>query len=266
MLAAWTGLFAIALRQDPHAASDSGLLLAKSTYADGNQYLPNLFIRHWSDAAPGLPARILVWLVGLGTIAWWLRRVAVSARRGRERRGASPLAVLVTVVAFALALGLFLERWPGRRTAPAFAGAMAVAPEARDVAAAPRPPALLFLEGAASVREDEAMLGPGSVGLLLRASSPSRILRVTVGGPGSVLRAAGLPPLVLRSTGAVVDLPLPAYHEVRGRDGRNVAFRRTVLTIEGEAILRVGEGGAPTPPEPLPSPEAEMEPEPGGTR
>ena len=53
MLAAWTGLFAIALWQDPHAANDSALLLAKSAYADGNQYVPNLFIRRWSDGAPG---------------------------------------------------------------------------------------------------------------------------------------------------------------------------------------------------------------------
>ena len=53
ILAAWTGLFATALWQDPHAANDSALLLAKSTYADGHQYVPDLFLRRWSDAAPG---------------------------------------------------------------------------------------------------------------------------------------------------------------------------------------------------------------------
>ena len=86
MLAAWTALFAIALWQDPHAANDSALLLAKSTYADGNQYVPNLFIRRWSDGAPGLWARVAVWLAGLGALAWWLRRVALGAARARPSR------------------------------------------------------------------------------------------------------------------------------------------------------------------------------------
>jgi hypothetical protein len=264
-LAAWTGLFAVALRQDPHAASDSGLLLAKSAYADGNQYLPGLFIRHWSDGAPGLWARILVWLAGLGSIAWWLRRVAVSSRRGRERCGASPLATLAAVAALVLALAFFLERWPGKRTRPSFAGAIAVAtPWVRGAAAAtPASPAVLFVDGAASVREDEAILGPGPVELLLRAPSPVRSLTVTLGG-GGVLRAPGLPPLVLRPTGALVDLPLSAYHEVRDRDGRSVAFCRTVLTVEGQSVLRLGEGPAPAKPPPVR--DEEMEPEAGGVR
>jgi hypothetical protein len=240
ILAAWTGLFAVALRQDPHAASDSALLLARSAYADGNQYLPNLFIRHWSEGAPGLSARILVWIAGLGAIGWWLRRGVVSSRRGRAPHGTSPLATLATVAGLVLAAGLFLERWPGKRVAPSFPEAMAT----------PGTSAELFVSGAASVREDEALLGPGAVELLVRASVPVRSLRVTLGGQGGLLRAAGLPPLVLRPTGALVDLPLAAYHEVRGREGRGVAFSRTMLTVSGEAILRVGE----------------MEPEPGEAR
>jgi hypothetical protein len=268
MLAAWTGVFAVALRQDPHAASDSALLLAKSAYADGNQYLPNLFIRHWSDGAPGLGARVLVWLAILGAIAGWLRRAAVSARPGREPRGRSPVAVLATVAALVLALGLFLERWPGRRAAPAFPGAMAIAAASAPTSAATAgAPALLFLSGAASVREDEAVLGPGAVELLVRASSPLPKLLVTVGGQASLLRAAGLSPLVLRPTGALVDLPLTAYHEVRGRDGRSVAFGRTRLAVEGEVILRIGEGPVSTPDDAAPvAPEREMEPEPAGDR
>ena len=90
MLAAWTGLFAVALWRDPHAANDSALLLAKSAYADGHQYIPDLFIRRWSDGAPGLWARIAVWLAGLGAIAWWLQRVASSARS--RARVATPCA------------------------------------------------------------------------------------------------------------------------------------------------------------------------------
>jgi hypothetical protein len=274
MLVAWTGLFAVALWRDPHAANDSARLLAKSAYADGHQYIPDLFIRRWSDGAPGLGARIVVWLAGLGAVAWWLKRVAVSSRPGRDRRGNSPIATLATVAGLVLAAGLFLERWPGKRMAPAFPEAMMMV--ATDTLAAPAralaAPPVLFVSGAASVREDEAILGPGTVELLLRAPHPASRLRVTVGGQGGVLRATGLAPLVLRPTGGLLDLPLVLYHEVRGRDGRRVAWSRTSLTLDGEAVLRLGEG----PPRALPQSgatgqapaeaEGEMEPEPGGDR
>ena len=267
MLAAWTGLFAVALWRDPHAANDSALLLAKSAYADGHQYIPDLFIRRWSDGAPGLWARVVVWLAGLGAVAWWLKRVAASLRPGRDRRGSSPIATLATVAGLVLAAGLFLERWPGKRDAPSFAGRMIVPGATAPPAAIPIPPPAVFVSGAARVREDEAILGPGVVELLLRAPLPASSLRVTVGGQGSVLRATGLSPLVLRPTGGLLDLPLVPYHEVRGRDGRRVAWSRTSLTLEGEAVLRLGEEVAP--PEgggPPGEAEGEMEPEPGGDR
>ena len=89
-LASWTALLALALRQDPHAANDSALLLAKSTYADGLQYIPGLFIRTWADAAPGLALRILAWLLLTAAAAFWLRRVA----RGSGEAGGSPLRTL----------------------------------------------------------------------------------------------------------------------------------------------------------------------------
>ncbi|HEX9188247.1 MAG TPA: hypothetical protein VGB87_14300, partial [Vicinamibacteria bacterium] len=187
VLAAWTGLFAMALWRDPHAANDSALLLAKSTFADGHQYVPDLFLRRWSDAAPGLWARIAAWVGALAGIAGWLRRV-VSSSRGGPERGASPLVTLAAVAGVLLAAGLLLERWPGKRTGPAFAGAMRIA--------APEPP-VLFVSGAARVREDEAILGPGAVELVLRAPVAASSLRVTVGGSGGILRATGLPPLVL---------------------------------------------------------------------
>ena len=234
MLAAWTGLFAMALWQDPHAANDSALLLAKSTYADGHQYVPDLFLRRWSDAAPGLWARVAAWVAALAGIAWWLRRVASSSRRGRSAapRRSSTLAAVAGVL---LATGLLLERWPGKRTGPAFPGAMRIAADGRHAA-------VLFVSGAARVREDEAILGPGAVELVLRAPVAVSSLRVTVGGPGGVLRATGLSPLVLRPTGSLLELPFVPYHEVRGRDGRRVAFSRTALTLDGEAVLRLGEG------------------------
>ena len=257
MLAAWTGLFAAALWQDPHAANDSALLLAKSTYADGHQYVPNLFIRRWADGAPGLGARILVWvmlLVGLGA---WLRRVARDSRgRGRGREaGTSPPRTLAYVAALLLAFGFLLEGVaPGTRTAPSWRGAL-VAGDGT----------LVLLDSPTRVREDEAVLGPGLVNVLVRASSPAPSLRVTVGAQGGVLRAPGLPPLVLRPTGALVDLPLTAYHEVRGQDGRGAAFCRTTLAVAGEMVLRLGEGSVSRPGAP-PAPDGEMEPEADGNR
>jgi hypothetical protein len=268
MLAAWTGICALALWRDPLAANDSALLLAKSTYAEGHQYVPDLFIRRWSDGAPGLWARVLVWLAGLGAVAWWLKRVATSMRPGCDRRGHSPIATLAAVGGLVLAAGLLLERWPGKRMAPAFPEAMMIA--ATDARAAPATtlaaPPVLFVRGAASVREDEAILGPETVELLLRAALPASSLRVTVGGQGGVLRAAGLAPLVLRPTGGLLDLPLVPYHEVRGRDGRRVNFSRTSLTLDGEAVLRLGEGkprglpGSGATGQPAGEPEGEMEP------
>jgi hypothetical protein len=140
---------------------------------------------------------------------------------------------LAVVTGAALAAGLLLERWPGRRTGPVFS-------EAMRIAAAETP--VLFARGATRVREDEAVLGPGPVEILLRAPAAVTAVRVTVGGQGGVLRVAGLPPVVLRPTGALLDLPFVPYHEVRGRDGRRVVFSRARLALEGEAILRSGEG------------------------
>jgi hypothetical protein len=186
------------------------------------------------------------------------------------RRGSSPIATLATVAGLVLAAGLFLERWPGTRRGPVFLEAMpirAAGPGNTPTQTLAAPP-VLFVSGAANVREDEAILGPGPVELLLRAPYPASSLRVTVGGQGSVLRATGLPPLVLRPTGGLLDLPLVPYHEVRGRDGRRVAFSRTSLTLDGEAVLRLGEEEV-APPEgggPRGEAEGEMEPEPGGDR
>jgi hypothetical protein len=226
VLAAWSALFAVALWRDPHAANDSALLLAKSTYADGNQYVPNLFIRRWAEGAPGLWARIAAWAAALVAIAaWWLR---VAARSSGAGRGRSPLATLAAVAGVVLAAGLVLERWPGTRTAPSFPGRLAVG------GAGPA----LFLDGAASVREGEAIVGPGRVGVLLRSAEVAPGLTVTIGGQDGVLRAPGLPPLALRPAGALVSLPLLPYHVVRGRDGRTVAFSRTSLELEGQAVFR----------------------------
>jgi hypothetical protein len=247
VLAEWSGLFAVALWRDPLAANDSAVLLAKSTYAGGHQYVPDLFLRHWSDGAPGLFARVAFWLLALAVGAYWLRRAAGTAeetpmptasRSFGGGAGASPVAALAGLTVYLLAFALTLEQWPTRRSGPVFADALSVGPGV-----------VAFLGGAASVREDEAVIGPGDVSVLVRGGNAEAVVSVTVGGHG-VLQAPGLPPVVLRPTGARVDLPLTHDHRVRGV-GRVVVFTRTTLRVDGQAVLRPalerapgGEGGA----------------------
>jgi hypothetical protein len=113
-LAAWTALIAIALWRDPLASNDCAVLLAKSTFADGNVYVPNLFIKTWSEGAPGLFVRVGAWIMLASATALWLRRAA----RGGE--GPSPGRVLAGITVVVLAAALLLERWPSSRTAPRF--------------------------------------------------------------------------------------------------------------------------------------------------
>ena len=240
----WTALFALALWQDPHAANDSALLLAKSTYADGNQYVPNLFIRQLVGRGAG----------PLGP----RRRLARRARRARlvaEARGpcdaarARPSRELAARDA-----GDRRRAAPGCRPLP-----RAMARDTRSVRRSPTgwcprrdagPPvagrAGRFRERCRAGPRGRGEPRPGAVELVLRAPHPSSSLRVTVGGQGGLLRATGLPPLVLRPTGGLLDLPLIPYHEVRGRDGRRVAFCRTWLALDGEAVLRLGDGPPPS--------------------
>jgi hypothetical protein len=231
ILASWSAVFALLLRQDPIAANDSALLLAKATFADGNQYIPNLFIRTWADGAPGLWARILAWLVAIGLATFWLRR-GERARQAGTNAGASPTRTLAATAVLLLATAWLLEGWAGR-PGPVFHRSIAVSPDA-----------VLFLDGAAQVREDAAVLGPGRVDLQLRAPQATPALRVLVGGRG-LLRVPGLAPVVLRPSGARVSLPLPASHVVRGADGRDVAFSFGQLVVEGgQAVLRPIEDAA----------------------
>jgi hypothetical protein len=258
ILAGWSALFTLALWRDPHAANDSAILLAKSTYADGNQYIPNLHLKRWDDAAPGLWARVALWIVAIGVVTVWWRRVAMVRTRegGREARervetpdrlkeasgspdsagddgtpGARPAAALAGTFVVLLACAFTLEQWPAWRSSPSFDDAVRLGPRA-----------VVFVEGAVLVREDEVVVGPGDATLLVRAPAALSVLPLTVGGEG-VMRAEGLRPIVLRATGGRVDLPLRPYHAVLGAGGRRAVFSRTELTVEGQAILRPAYGG-----------------------
>jgi hypothetical protein len=221
-LASWTALLALELRLDPHAANDSWLLLAKSAFADGRQYVPGLFIRTWTDAAPGLLLQLGAWTLLMAAAAWWLKRAATDGARAGE----SPLRALAGVAATLLLTAFVLEHATARtRTRPAWPGELT----AGD--------ATLFLDGRATVREDYAVVGPGAVELLVRTPAPRASVGLTLGGSGGFARPAGRPPLALRPSGAFIELPLSGYHEVRGRD-RNAVFSRGYLWLEQEAVLR----------------------------
>ena len=246
ILAGATAVCAVLLWQDPLAANDSALLLARSRFADANQYLPNLFIRRWQDAAPGLWPRIAAWALGVGLLAFALRRV------GSARRALASTALVV------LALALVLERWPSRRSGPAFVDALP-AGEGR----------LVFFSGVARVAADEAVLGPGAVDLLVRSpGAGGTALRATVGGEG--LLRNGSQAIVLRPTGGVVDLALVAYHQVAAADGGGVAYCRASLALSGQAVIRFAAEAsrsvaAPDPPAPG-EPDEDVEPGDPGLR
>ena len=137
-----------------------------------------------------------------------------------------------------LAMGLALERWPSTRSAVADPRALPAAADTR-----------VRFSGAVRVREDEAILGPGEVELLVRslhaagAAAPTQ-LRATIGGEG-LLRFQGLPPIRLRPTGGVVDLPLLTYHGISGSDGRDATFSRLRATVSGQAVMRFGPAEGP---------------------
>lgn len=221
-LAGWTGLVAVLLRADPHAANDSWLLFDASVFADGRQYVPGFFIRSWTDAAPGLGVQLAAWTALVAGAAFWLERVAAGAHAGR-----SPERVLPAFAGLLLAAGFVLElAAPGSRTRPAWRGELSLG--AGET---------LFLDGAVTIRAGDAVVGPGAVDLLVRSGAERPGLGVTLGGEGGFARPAGRPPLPLRPSGAFVELPLRGYHEVRGRD-RSVVFSRGSLWLDREAVLR----------------------------
>jgi hypothetical protein len=185
-LAGWTAISAWHLWLDPHAANDCAQLLAKSAIADGNVYVPNLFIRTWADAAPGLFARVAAWAAVAALLAWWMRRAAAG------RGGLSAAGALAGGMAVLLGLGFALERWPSGRGAADFPDAVEIAPGV-------------------------TAFGPRDGAVLVRSRAPLSSVRVRFSGEGPV-RVAGVAPFVVAGA-ADVDLPLVAVAHLTGRRG-----------------------------------------------
>jgi hypothetical protein len=230
MLAGWSALIGRHLWLDPEAANDCAVLLAKADLADGNAYLPNLFIRAWVDGAPGLAARIAAWIGLIATAALWLRRAALG------RAGQSPGRVLAGVMAVVLAAGLLLERWPGTRAAPRFGDAL-------DLGGG----ATAFFSGPVVVEDGAAVSTAGRVTLLVRARAPLTSVRLLAGGEGE-LRLPGAPPLSLGGRAREFELPLEPLARLVGRRGVEETLARQALDVRtrGEVRLR------PAPPGLLP--------------
>jgi hypothetical protein len=223
MFAAWTVLIAVALWRDPLASNDCAVLLARSVYADGNVYIPNLFIKTWSEGAPGLAARIVAWtLLAVATVLW-LRRVAAG------RGGSSPGRVLATVAAVILGVALALERWPSAYAAPRFRDAL-------DLGGG----TTAFVSGA-TVEGDFARVAAGDVDLMVRSRPELQTLTLIAEGEGR-LRLPGRPRVALSPRGTTVDLPLEPLTTLAGRRGVQETLYRQRLEVEGPggAVLRLG--------------------------
>jgi hypothetical protein len=216
---AWSALIAAALWNDPHAANDCALLLAKSAIADGNAYIPNLFIRAWADGAPGLWARLLVWTVLAAALAAWVRRAA------RNRGGARVATAAFGLAATMLVAAALLERWPTGRTSARFPDAIAVG----EGAAA-------FVEDA-RVDGERAWIDPGGHEILVRTREGGGTLRLRAEGAG-VLRVAGQTPLPIPPGGLEMDLPVEPIIRLQGRRGTTETLWRQRLEVEApEAIV-----------------------------
>lgn len=202
-LGGWAAVVAWLLWNDPHAANDCAQLLARSAFADGNVYVPNLFLRTWADAAPGLWPRVTAWIALAFVLAWWIAR----GRAGSE----SPVRALGVGAAVLLALALVLERWPAGRRSPFFSDAIDV-----------RPGVTVFSRDG---RE-----------LLVRSRDPLSTMRIRATGEGTV-RVPGLPPFVVAPGGTDADVPLSLVAHLAGRRGvEERLYRQRVEASEGVTV------------------------------
>jgi hypothetical protein len=218
-LGGFTAVLARLLWQDPHAANDCAVLLARSVFADGNVYVPNLFLRAWGDAAPGLWARLLAWAILAGVVAWWVRKAAA-------REAASAARSLLSGAAIVLCLAAALERWPSVRTRPDWNDAVALG--GGDTAH--------FL-GRVTVADDSARPRPGTFEVLVRSREPRDAIALTAEGQGTI-RVAGSAPIVVSGRALPVNVPLAPLRRLTGRRGVEESLARQELTVDGSLVLR----------------------------
>jgi hypothetical protein len=201
-LAGWSALLAWLLWHDFHAADDCWLLLARSAFADGNVYLPNLFLRTWAEAAPGLPARIAAWAALAAMVGWWTARARTT---GATRALAAGMATLL-VLAFAL------ERWPSARRTADFPDAVEIAP------------------GVTAFLDDGAVL--------VRAREHIATVGIRATGDGAV-RVPGAAPFLASPEGTDADVPVLEIARLTGRRGVEERLYRQAIETSGAVSLAV---------------------------
>ncbi len=211
-LGVWSVRLATLLWADPLAANDSGLLLAQSTFADGNVYLPTLLLSNWSEAHPALAAQLVCGALLAALVAFVLR-----PSMGRPPASA-PRALALGAVAL-LGTGLALEQWPARRGRARYTQALQWGDESS-----------LFVAGAAQIVGDVLHAQAGRLELLLRSPSPRGTLRWRLEGPAQV-SVDGRPETTL-AAGDELTVPLLPLLELRGRRGRPESLARQGLRID----------------------------------
>jgi hypothetical protein len=216
LLAALSALHARALWSDPHAANEATRLLARSRFADGSVYIPDLFIRSFAEGAPGLFARIAAWALLALLLALWLRRAAAG------RAGFSPATALFGATSIVLAGALALERWPPAYRLARFQNAFEL-----------RPGTTAFVAAGAETERGVARARAGRVDLLVRSRASVDEIAVHASGKGR-LRVPGRPPLEVAASGTWASLPLAAIGRFEGRRGVSESFYRQRFQVEGE--------------------------------
>jgi hypothetical protein len=211
-LAAWSALLARLLWQDAHAANDCALLLARSAIADGNAYVPNLFIRTWADAAPGLGARLAAWVALAALLAWWMRRVHAG------RAGASAPRALAGLAAVALLTAVVLERWPATRARAQWPDAVALSDGST-----------VFFEGDVRAEGDGVRARSGTVDVLVRSAARESVT-IVADGEGE-LRIGDGSPVVLAGRPLTVRVPLERVATLTGRRGATEVLSRQVVRV-----------------------------------
>jgi hypothetical protein len=207
ILAAWTGALARLLWHDPLAANDCAVLLAQASFADGNSYLPNLLLRSWGDAAPGLWARLATWaLLALAAGVF----VAPAAR---ARAGNSPGRLLAGLCTLLMTLALGLEHWPTARQSARFDSLRLDAGT------------VLLVRSGGSIDGDTLVASPGSVELLVRAAGPV---------PAIELLGAGANP----DGSAALVLSVEPLASLEGRRGNRETLGLARLSARAELRLR----------------------------
>ncbi len=227
-LSSWTGLLALRLWQDPRAANDSALLLARSAFADPNAYVPNLFFRSPLYLAPGHGVRVVAWIALAAGLAAWLRASAAG------RAGSSAPRAVAALLAATLGAAIVLERWPSLFHAPRFADAV-------DLTSG----ATAFVSGPVTPDADGFRASPGIVDVLVRAPTAVDQVGVIAAGGGTVT-LPGRPPLSLAAGGTRFVLPLGPIASLTGRRGAREGLSRGRLRVDGpgDIVVRV----APTEP------------------